>query len=175
MGHLQIADVVEIVEATYVVDGEAVLHLDYMGSAHILAAGLEPKRVLSHKLDIKVPLFDLGPNPDLLTLGIRLIVAVVESRGVLATMARYVDTDVREMLTQIDGRGLAAMSSKLLVEPSALARMPRWNRDSLICELPIGWVVGISALDSRKPIVCVQHEGLVGLLARDPMIAGACV
>lgn len=172
MQSVKLADLVEDIEAVEVIGDEAVVHLEYRGSAHVLGRDLRPLRILSRKHEFRVPLVDVS-EPDL-DLALKLVVGVAASRPVRLSVAQYVDVDIRETLRHIDGRGSWTVSAAFLADPMISKQIPRWM-SAASAEIPEGWVVGISTMDSRRPVICVRHGGRVGLLARDPMIAAARV
>lgn len=172
MPFAKLTDLVEDIEAEHVAGNEALIHLEYRGSAHVLGADLQVHRVLSCKHEFRVPLVEI-PNLDM-DHAVSLITAVARTRPVKLSVAQYVDIDIRDALRHADGRGSWTISARFLADPLVLGHLPRWMEATPV-DVPEGWVIGISTVDRRKPIVCVRHENRIGLLARDPMIAAARV
>lgn len=172
MQSVKLADLVEQGEVVHVLGGEAVVQLEYRGSAHVLDADLKPKRIISRKHEFRIPLVET--DVDRFDLAMRLIVGAAGSRPVNLSVAQYVDVDIRETLRHVDGRGSWTVSAFFLADPMVCSRIPRWM-SAACADVPEGWVVGISTVDARRPVVIVEHEGRIGMLVRDPMIAASRV
>lgn len=124
-------------------------------------------RVLPGHHGFRAPLY--VPGDDLVD-ALRLVEAVGRSRPLRLVMGRFADEYIRDILRHVDGRGQWSVSALLLVDPAARARLPRWV-DALDADLPDTWLVGVSTVDERRPVVRVRHGDRIAMLVRDPMIA----
>jgi hypothetical protein len=173
MRHVTIDDLIEEIPATQIVGDTAIVTLDYRGGAQVLAGTPPaPKAIRSRRNLFDVPLIELSAEVSLIDTALQLIMAVVLGRPKKAVMARFADIDIRDALRHADGRGSWTVAARLLADPSV--PLPRWV-STHPANLPEGWVIGITVADARRPIVCVRHEGKVGFLARENMIAGVWV